>query len=139
MMNLTTLRMLLAVAYLAVDLVYVLLSRSYYEQYAMLIQGSGFPSSRIIGGFVAYTALVIGWVFFATTLADKFAQRMHPAAAGALAGALYGFVVYGVFNGTLYVMFKKYDVRIASRDLMWGVLSATTFTTIYAILSNHLR
>lgn len=131
----TLLRLIFAVVYITVDLVYVVLSRSFYEGYAIKIQGRGFPASRALGGVLAYVALVIGWWFFATRMAEQLTQRMHPLLAGALAGALYGFVVYGVFNGTMYVMFKGYDERVLIRDLLWGVLSAGTITALYVAIA----
>lgn len=124
-------RILFAFAYLTIDLIYVVLSKAYYEKYAIAIQGSGFPFSRLIGAVLAYTALVIGWWFFAIGLAQQFTTTMHPLVAGALAGAIYGFVVYGVFNGTMYVMFKKYDSNVLLRDLLWGMTSASVITGIY--------
>lgn len=124
-------RLLFAFAYLTIDLIYVVLSKAYYEKYAIAIQGSGFPSSRWVGAVLAYTALVIGWWFFAVGLAHQFASTMHHLVAGALAGAIYGFVVYGVFNGTMYVMFKKYESNVLLRDLLWGMTSASVITSIY--------
>lgn len=132
-------RFLFAAIYLTVDLIYVVLSKTYYERYAARIQGKGFPSGRLMGGVLSYAALVIGWWFFATRLADELAKRFHHAVAGAMAGALYGFVVYAVFNGTMYVMFENYDHRVLARDLMWGVISATTITSMYMIARKAYR
>lgn len=127
-------RLLFAVAYLTIDLVYVMLSKSYYENVAKTIQGKGFPSSRWLGAVVAYVALVVGWWFFATALAHQFMQEYgwSPLLAGAAAGALYGGVVYGVFNGTAHVMFEGYTGGVFGRDLAWGMLSASLITACYA-------
>jgi uncharacterized membrane protein len=131
------LRLLFAVLYLALDLVYVFLSKSYYENVAKSIQGKGFPPSRWLGGVLAYVALVVGWWFFATTLAHQFVQEKgwSPFLAGAAAGALYGAVVYGVFNGTVYVMFEGYTHRVFLRDVSWGIFSASLITAIYSLIS----
>lgn len=128
-------RTLFAIAYLALDLVYISLSKSYYENVAKTIQGKGFPSSRLVGGIIAYVALVVGWWFFATALAHRFMQEYgwSPVLAGAAAGALYGGVVYGVFNGTVYVMFEGYSGAVFGRDLAWGILSASFITACYSL------
>lgn len=129
------LKLVFAGIYLIVDIVYVFMSKNVYENVATNIQGSGFPQfdiSRIIAACIAYTALVIGWYIFVTKFATELSYKMPAFVAGALAGALYGFVVYGVFNGTLHVMFKNYDVSIASRDMLWGTTWAAVLTSIFA-------
>ena len=49
-------------------------------------------------------------------------------------GALVGFVIYGVFNGTNYSTNKNWTVKIALLDTMWGmfVMSAAA-TVVYFI------
>ena len=132
------LRLIFAAIYLVVDLVYVFSSKPYYENVAKRIQGKGFPAGRWVGGVLAYVALVAGWWFFATTLAHQFVieHGWHPLLAGAIAGAMYGFVVYGVFNGSVYVMFEGYQHTVFLRDLSWGVLSASLVTAIYTFFAS---
>jgi uncharacterized membrane protein len=135
-MHPNALKLVFAISYLVLDLIYVGLSKAYYEAVAIGIQGKPFTQSRWMGGVLAYTALVIGWWFFATKLAETLSQRVSPIIAGALAGALYGFVVYGVFNGTMYVMFDGYDISVVLRDLIWGTISALTITALYSVVAN---
>jgi uncharacterized membrane protein len=88
----------------------------------------------MLAALIAYTALVVGWMVFATNLTKQLVSnfRWNPLLAGFVAGLLYGFVVYGVFNGTLHVMFDNYGTTVSIRDLLWGMFWASTLTTIYA-------
>ena len=133
------LKLIFAIVYLVVDLTYVFISKGFYTNVAVRIQGSSFPPSRFMGAMLAYIALVVGWWFFAANLANIFSQRLSPFVAGAIAGALYGFVVYGVFNGTLYVMFDEYKTNVVLRDLLWGIVSASTITAFYAFASKTMK
>ena len=49
-------------------------------------------------------------------------------------GALVGFVIYGVFNGTSYSISKNWTLKIAVLDTIWGmfVMSAAA-TVVYYI------
>ena len=127
-------RLVFASIYLAVDLLYIFASKSTYEAATKSIQGHGFPKttpSRVLGALIAYTGLVVGWYVFAAKLATELARTYHPIVAGMLAGGFYGFVVYGVFNGTMHVMLDNWDVAISLRDTAWGVSWGAILTTLY--------
>jgi uncharacterized membrane protein len=121
--------------YLAIDLVYVALSRGYYEAVTRRIQGRGFASltgSRLFGAILAYACLAAGWLLFVPLLISQLQKSFRPVIAGALAGLAYGLVVYGVFNGTLHVMFNAYDMGVFARDLLWGSSWACILSAAYA-------
>jgi uncharacterized membrane protein len=54
-------------------------------------------------------------------------------------GALLGFVIYGVFNGTNYTLNKNWTVKIAVLDTMWGmfVMSAAATVVYYIFHKNN--
>lgn len=129
-------RGIFAAIYLLVDIAYVATSKGAYEDVVRRIQGNGFPrltASRILGAIASYAALVAGWYLYAAPMALALAARYPAWIAGMMAGAMYGFVVYAVFNGTLHAMFESYDARIALRDLLWGTGWATVLTALFAI------
>lgn len=43
----------------------------------------------------------------------------------ALRGALFGFIVYGVYNGTLRAIFSNYDMSVFLTDLAWGTFATS--------------
>ena len=53
-------------------------------------------------------------------------------------GALLGFVIYGVFNGTSYSLNKNWTVKVAVLDTMWGmfVMSAAATVVYYVFHKN---
>ena len=48
-------------------------------------------------------------------------------------GALIGFVIYGVFNGTSYSINKNWTLKIATLDTLWGmfVMSIASIVVYY--------
>lgn len=128
-----TKRLTFMAAYLLTDLVYVLLSKSYYEDTVIAIQGKGLPAGRTPDALVAYALLAVGWFFVAAPSAKLWLEKGYrPAAAGAIAGLFYGLVLYGVYNFTLRAEFEAYGAGIALRDTCWGTVSAATFVALYA-------
>ena len=45
-------------------------------------------------------------------------------------GALLGFVIYGVFNGTSYTLNKNWTVKIALLDTIWGMIVMSAASTV---------
>lgn len=124
-----------AAVYLIVDILYVIASRSFYEKQVVSISGKGFPSARLYSAFIAYASLVAGWLIFVTSLTRTLIKtnRWHPWVAGAAAGFVYGFIVYGVFNGTMHSMFSDWTLIPFTRDLLWGSCWCTFITGLYGL------
>lgn len=113
---------------------YVIISQPFYRAVVTRIQGKPFPTftiTRKMSALFSYVCLAVGWYLIVPTLADTWSKKYHHIIAGALAGLVYGLVVYGVFNGTLYVMFEKYDGSVFLRDLIWGTSWATIVSVLY--------
>ena len=68
---------------------------------------------RISGGIFAWILLAFGIKHFVhphvTNARDAFVQ-----------GALLGFVIYGIYNGTNYATFSKYPIDTFVADTLWG-------------------
>ncbi|ARF09603.1 putative membrane protein [Indivirus ILV1] len=91
--------------------------------------------SKIAGGIFAWFLLALGINLFVLPKSNNTFEAV-------LNGALFGFIIYGVYNGTNYVTFQKYDMNILFPDLLWGTLvSAAVSGIIYNLrilkLSNH--
>jgi uncharacterized membrane protein len=125
---------LLLVLYLAVDIAYVSLSLKLYTRYQVAI-ASGTPKNTlkvVLCAALAYTTMAIGWLFVCLPLVDAMAKRIpnNRRLAGFVAGALYGFVLYGVFNFTVGAMFDGWTWRILAQDLAWGTISLGVITSL---------
>jgi len=135
-LNQRTLRALWVVLYLAIDVAYVWSSRPVYERAARAVQGSGMGGKPGVAAaaVLAYAALALGW----WALVAPAIERDATLAKGAGYGLVYALAVYGVFNGTLYVMFKQWDAAITARDMAWGVTCLTAVSAAYAWACKHL-
>lgn len=136
----TRLSLLFAAIYLVVDVAYVSASRAYYGAVAGRISKSpdGFPpftASRAAAAIMSYAALTIAWLAFVPLATRAWAPTLAgcPTMAALLAGFLLAFAIYGVFNGTLYVMFADYDASVVRRDMLWGLTWMTLLSGAYGL------
>jgi uncharacterized membrane protein len=51
-----------------------------------------------------------------------------------LYGALYGFVVYGVYSGTNYVVFPQWSITLLLTDILWGAFLCGSSLALLAYL-----
>jgi len=119
--------------YLVIDIAYVIVSKDLYEKTVKKIQGSSFPRGRIMDAVLAYIVLAIGWYYIAAPSVGLWKGSGRPSwQAGAIAGFVYGLVLYGVYNFTLRAQFVNYGWQITLRDLAWGTSWCTLITALYA-------
>lgn len=117
--------------YLAVDVLYITIAKPVYNKVVKKIQGKemSLKKNSYLVAVLSYIILGLGWLFFvantisATTTFVELLQR----------AVMYGLVVYGVFNTTLYVMLENWDAIISIRDTVWGVGWITTISCAYLI------
>ena len=138
-------RLVFVVAYIIIDLVYVVLSKPVYDLVVKSIQGEFMRSLSGIGSYIAffgaYTCMALGWYFLAAGTGLRWSKTgtMSPMVAGTLAGLVFGLSVIGTFNFTLYLMFKNYNAKIVMRDMLWGVGWPTVITMIYVVFVTRKR
>lgn len=125
------LRWIFVVAYVAVDLVYVLASRRFYEVRIRAIQmgQKGFAQKPdvIWVALLTYAFMGIGWWWLVASQIQpttSVAKTLGVAVAFAL-------IVHGVFNGTVYAMFDGWDWPAMARDVAWGLVWIPTVTLLY--------
>ena len=134
-----TLRLLLVIIYILVDIIYVYFSKNVYDAVVISIQGSSMPISisRVISAVSAWTCMALGWYFLTTSLVDKWLSLgLNPYKVGLMAGLINGLLVIGTFNFTNYAMFTNYTISLMIRDMLWGIGWVTLITIIYAVLYN---
>lgn len=130
------LRIPFVIVYLIVDIVYVILSRPTYEGRARAIQGTGFPNKKgvIAYALLAYACMGIAW----WVLVAERIRASTPLREVIRLAFVLGLAMYGVFNATLYVMFKEWDLSIFIRDLVWGTTWITLMTILFAITLRYV-
>ena len=101
-------------------------------RYQALVRGVQFGRSMVASraaAAVAYALMVIGVAFI--VVPGALASTLPMLQAAAKHGALFGLVVYGIFNATCAAMFSGYDVRTAVIDTVWG----TTLFFVVALVA----
>ena len=106
---------------LALDFIYLSLNKSTFETQIVKIQRV-VMQVKIIPALMCYALLIIGL--------NYFILRTHRPIMEAF---LLGLIIYGVFDTTNYALFKKWDLKLAIMDGLWGgVLFALTTSIIYS-------
>jgi len=124
-------RLIFAALYLLGDLAYVITSRPFYDKVVMSIQGKPFvnkPFGMLVAA-LTYLLMGIGWFVLVAPVAEESGELSKVVARAVLVGLL----MYGVFNGTLYVFFEKWTASTAIRDMMWGVTWITVLSIAYKL------
>ena len=130
MMNELLTTAIATVLFIILDLGWFSLSlNSIYIPLINQVQGSAIQASllkqRWWGGLIAWALLALGIVVFVLPLAHKSLIKL------VAYGALYGLIVYGVFNWTNFVMFKNYNNwKVIVPDLLWGIFACTLVSFI---------
>lgn len=90
------------------------------------IQGSAMQP-RLAGGVFAWALLGLGIrqfvLYEGITPFNAFSR-----------GALFGFITYGVYNGTNYATFSKYDMGTFAADLTWGTIACAVVSAVSATM-----
>jgi len=115
----------------AFDAVYIYFMKDTFSQLVRSIQGEPLVLDKraLVGAVICYILLAFGLYYFAisktnTTILDAF---------------LLGLVVYGVFDSTNFVMFKKWDWRVMVIDGVWGgVLFSIVYWVFLKLRSSFL-
>lgn len=119
--------LLTALSFILLDLVWFSVSlKPIYEPTFQAIQGSPL-NMRIGGGIVAWVLLALGIRHFGVV--DNSSKT-----ASFLRGAMLGFVIYGVYNGTNYATFSNYPVSTAIADTLWGTFATGVGTVVSSML-----
>lgn len=102
-----------------------LLTSSFYKtQFGLL----GSATLTGVGGkwwavVATYALMALGFTLFVFPH-----LTVEPSLSNLLYGALFGLVVYGVYQGTNYIVFRDWPLVLVAVDLAWGI-------TVYALTS----
>jgi len=109
----------ITVVLLVLDFIYLTINRNTFEVQVADVQRVALQM-RPLGGILCYILLVIGLYYFII--------REHRPVFDAF---LLGLVIYGVYEGTTYALFKKWKLNIMIMDTLWGgiLFALTTFVT----------
>lgn len=79
---------------------------------------------NLIPGLIVYLILALGITLFVFPLSSTLLESL-------IYGALFGFVIYGVYDLTNFSTLKNFSLKMTIADLMWGtfLLGIVSFLT----------
>ena len=100
-----------------IDSLYLMLSKSHFENLVKQIQTSPLQI-KVVPTLLCYFALVFGLYYF--IIREK---------KSILEAGLLGLTIYSVYEMTNLAIFRKWDIKIAIVDILWGgfLFSLSTF------------
>ena len=102
---------------LVLDILWIsLFMGSRYKIMIKDIQGSSM-TTNILYAFIAYTLMVIGLNHFVLPNIDVSNVSLQDCLSY---GFIFGIVLYGVYDFTIGAVLKKWDMKLAVTDVLWG-------------------
>jgi len=89
--------------------------------------------SQILSGLSVYVLITIGIIVFVLPklLDGEYALSLF-------FGGLFGFIIYGIYEGTNYFVLDRYSRFLATLDIVWGGVSIAFVTFISKYLLDKL-
>tara|TARA_B100001057_G_C22515939_1_gene819891 strand:- start:38 stop:412 length:375 start_codon:yes stop_codon:yes gene_type:complete len=105
---------------LALDFIYLNITKSIFEKQVFKIQHITM-NVKLFPAILCYILLVIGLNYFILQKQGTILEAF-----------LLGFIIYGVFDCTNLAIFQKYNWNVAIMDMVWGgILFALTTWIVY--------
>jgi uncharacterized membrane protein len=104
------------------DSVYIYFMKDTFGDLIRSIQGESLVLDKrsLVGAVICYILLAFGLYYFAISKTNS----------SILDAFLLGLVIYGVFDSTNFLMFKKWDWRVMVIDAIWG---GVLFSIVYSV------
>jgi uncharacterized membrane protein len=106
------------VTLLVLDFIWISINSKTYEKMVFSVQNSKLRFNYV-GAIIAYSAMVIGFVFIVMPMAKQDVANTNVVKALKY-GAVFGFVTYTIFNATNYAIFVDYSPYTSVLDTLWG-------------------
>ena len=120
-----------AIAFMVLDGVWLglLMKHFYREQLA--------PIVRLANGGMApnWTAAFVVYMLLGTGIALFVIPRASTVLSAAAFGALFGLVVYGVYDFTNYATLRQWPFALTVVDVAWGVAASAAAATVVWIVA----
>ncbi|MGE3318928.1 MAG: DUF2177 family protein [Candidatus Berkiella sp.] len=105
-----------------------LVAKAIYQQElsSLLRKSNGMMAPNWISAVLVYIALISGILFF---VIPKFPNSYHYTW---LTGALFGLIVYSVYDCTNYAVLQNWTLKITIVDILWGIILCSS-TSVFAL------
>ncbi len=101
-----------------------LLMKGFYEKYVGFLMGP----TKIVPALLVWALIAVGVVLFVLPKATSLSTAI-------IWGALFGFVLYGVYEFTNYALVKNWPWQVVAVDLAWGTVLCTAVAVILYYLN----
>jgi uncharacterized membrane protein len=114
-----------------IDFTWLSINKKMYNSLVNSVQGTNI-TMRLSGALIAYPLMYIGLVFIVFKLIEYDKTEKNKLILSLKYGALFGFIVYGIYNATNYAIFSGYKFSSGIIDTMWGTFAyfITTYITL---------
>lgn len=89
-------------------------------------------ASNVWSAMLAWMLMAVGIVLFV----DKQSRSVRESA---LYGAIFGLVLYGVFDFTNYAIFENYTLMMVVVDIAWGIFLMSVTATLLKFFYNKIN
>lgn len=96
--------------------------KNVYKPQMDKINGNSKFKVRKVGAIITYVILSLGLFLFLYYCRSKLKVVRLKYLKFLILGAIFGFVVYGTYNGTNYSTIEKYSLKTAITDTVWGTV-----------------
>lgn len=126
-MNKIILFFLVLIFIIAMDFIFLnLLMKGFYDK-----QLASFPRTlRLWSGLIAWALIALGTVILVVPRAQALPSAL-------IYGALFGIVLYGVYDFSNYAILKNYTLAMTLVDWAWGIFLCT-LTSVFAFFIKML-
>lgn len=128
---------------LVLDAVYIYTIKDGYMGMVKHIQCGHIVHINIYAAVMSYVFVVTGLVLYVLPYAEKIKLTMNTSGVFPVAnklyvaivvGALFGAIVYGVYNTTNIALFKDFSLSYALLDIVWGSFLYFMATFVYLLV-----
>ena len=109
---------IILILFIIIDVPMIMIfNKNMYQKQFLRINNDKTISNPYIAAAIAYICLVIGLYYF--IIKDNLNKHL---AQVAMNGALFGFVVYGIYNATNKATIVEFGIKESFVDTMWGTI-----------------
>ena len=110
------------IIYVLIDLIWLLGAKKLHNQQVRMIQNSDLKLNPV-GAVGFYTVAPLGYFIFVKKLAKNKTEAFKY-------GCLMGLLMYSAFDFTNLAIFKNYQLKYATLDMLWGTIAYGTICSI---------
>ena len=123
---------------LVLDIIWLSVNANLYSKMIKSIQNKEIKLN-ITYALFTYVLMIASIIFinipFIESKIKKTDSKTEIIKKSLLYSGLLGLCIYGIYNGTNLATLENYDINVALKDTLWGVIIYTIVTTTYFLIA----